>query len=262
MLKSTVSKALWVGRATSAVVGLAIMLALVVGVASAAFGANGDNFILGQLNRATAITKLVGNVAGGPALHVVNNKAEAGSRALQLGVAQGKPPLVVNPAAGKAKNLNADKLDGKDSTALVPGGVLPAGTTIRGHFEMDGHATGANQLIGGDSISFGYTLPSAPAVRVKQPSATAPAECPGISASPEAKPGNLCIYVQQKSNVSTFSPFLHNPRPTGANMFSNSAGAGGAFVFGTWAVTAPAAGEMSAAAQKQSDAPQQRPNVP
>ena len=35
--------------------GLPIVLALVVGVASAAFGASGGNFFLGRLNKATAI---------------------------------------------------------------------------------------------------------------------------------------------------------------------------------------------------------------
>lgn len=122
MIRSAVSKALWVGRATSAVVGLAIVLALVVGIASAAFGANGDNFILGVLNKATAKTQLNGNVSGGPALHVANNKTDAGSRALQLNVAKNKPPLTVNADAGKAVNLNADKLDGLDSAQLASTG--------------------------------------------------------------------------------------------------------------------------------------------
>ena len=123
MLKSTVSKALWVGRATSAVVGLAIVLALVVGVASAAVGANGQNFILGQLNKATAKTQLNGNVSGGPALQVNNTNTNAGSRALQLGVAQNKPPIVVNASAGKAANLNADEVDGNDSSEIGINGL-------------------------------------------------------------------------------------------------------------------------------------------
>jgi len=41
MLKSATSKVMWVGRATVFVVGLAVILALVLGVATAAFGANG-----------------------------------------------------------------------------------------------------------------------------------------------------------------------------------------------------------------------------
>jgi hypothetical protein len=41
-MRSAASKAMWVGRATVSVVGLAVIMALVLGVASAAFGANGD----------------------------------------------------------------------------------------------------------------------------------------------------------------------------------------------------------------------------
>lgn len=41
-------------------VGLTVTLAMVLGVATAAFGANGSNFILGRTNAATAITRLAG----------------------------------------------------------------------------------------------------------------------------------------------------------------------------------------------------------
>jgi hypothetical protein len=130
MLRSAASKIGWMARATTTVVGLVIMLALVLGIASTAFGANGGNFILGQLNKATAITQLAGNVSGGPALRVNNPNTAAGSRALQLGVAQGNPPLTVNANAGKATNLDADKLDGLDSSDLKPltANILPGGS--------------------------------------------------------------------------------------------------------------------------------------
>jgi hypothetical protein len=42
------------------VFGLALVLALMFGLATAAFGANGSNFILGQTNVATLITRLAG----------------------------------------------------------------------------------------------------------------------------------------------------------------------------------------------------------
>jgi hypothetical protein len=119
MLKSVFPKVAWVGRTASMVFGLALVLALVFGMASTALGANGGNFILGSLNNtATAITKLTGNVGGGPALQVSNPSTATGSTALDLQVATGKAPIKVNSNAGKATNLNADKLDGKDSTAL------------------------------------------------------------------------------------------------------------------------------------------------
>lgn len=119
MIRSAASKVMWVGRATVFLVGLAVILALVVGAAGTAFGANLDNFILGQINKATAVTQLNGNVPGGPALQVNNTRAEGGSKALQITVAQNRPPIQVNSTAGKATNLNADQLDGRDHSEFV-----------------------------------------------------------------------------------------------------------------------------------------------
>ncbi len=118
MIRSILGKLLWMARATSTVVGLAIMLALVVGVASAGFGATGGNFILGKANSAGAVSKLTASIAG-PALQLVNQSTASAATALSLNVASGKPPLKVNASAGKATNLNADRLDGLDSTRLV-----------------------------------------------------------------------------------------------------------------------------------------------
>jgi hypothetical protein len=74
MLRSAVRKVMWVGRATSAVVGLALVLALLFGVATAAFGADGDNFILGQTNVATLVTRLAGpDGVNGAMFEVQNN---------------------------------------------------------------------------------------------------------------------------------------------------------------------------------------------
>ena len=52
MLRSTVSKVMWVGRATVFLVGLSMMLAVVLGVASVALGANGDFFKVGPTSLA------------------------------------------------------------------------------------------------------------------------------------------------------------------------------------------------------------------
>lgn len=118
VLSSVLGKVLWVGRATVFLMGSALMLALVFGMASTAFGANGGNFILGSLNNtATAITKLTGTVGGNPALRVSNPSTATGSTALDLQVAAGKAPMKVNSSA-KVATLNADQLDGKDFTAF------------------------------------------------------------------------------------------------------------------------------------------------
>src|SRR5215218_11015193 len=120
MVRSVAKKVLWVGRATVFLMGLALMLALLFGMASTAFGANGGNFILGSLNNtATAITKLTGTIGGGPALRVSNPSTATGSTALDLQVATGKAPMKVNSST-KVTNLNADAVDGKDSSTFAP----------------------------------------------------------------------------------------------------------------------------------------------
>jgi len=118
MIRSAASKVMWVGRATVFLVGLAVILAVVLGVASTAFGANGGNFILGSLNNtATALTKLTGNV-NGSAMQVVNNNPDANDSAVNLSVQSGEAPMKVNSTT-KVASLNADQLDGKDATALA-----------------------------------------------------------------------------------------------------------------------------------------------
>ncbi len=51
MVRSTVGKVMWIGRATVFLVGLAVILALVLGVASTALGADGKPSLVGQLQR-------------------------------------------------------------------------------------------------------------------------------------------------------------------------------------------------------------------
>jgi hypothetical protein len=112
MLKSAVNKVLWVGRTTSAVVGLAILLGLVVGLTSAAFGANGQVWVLGQNNAATAITRLGGTEGvDGPMVRITNNDAGTNDTALALNVQEGESPLVVNRDT-LVTDLNSDQVDG------------------------------------------------------------------------------------------------------------------------------------------------------
>lgn len=120
MLKSILKKVAWVGRATVFMVGLTVVLAVVLGVATTALAATGGNFLLGKAN--TAVSYLTANVAG-PALRIINNSTASTATALNLSVASGRPPLTVNPSAGKATNLNADKVDGESFTC-------PAGTLL------------------------------------------------------------------------------------------------------------------------------------
>jgi hypothetical protein len=122
-MSSVVKKVMFVGRATVFMVGLAVILALTVGVASAAFGANGGNFILGQTNAATAITRLAGAAGvAGPSLQIDNNSTNAAATALDLQVEAGKAPMKVNSDTQVA-NLNADKVDGKSAGEIGVNGL-------------------------------------------------------------------------------------------------------------------------------------------
>jgi hypothetical protein len=119
MLRSAASKVMWVGRATVFTVGLAMIIALVLGVASTALAGNLDPLKLGTAkNVATKVTTMVGKVATGSSLVVKN---PSGGPALGLEANAGQAPVTVNAEAGTATNLSADKLDGRDSTQFIEG---------------------------------------------------------------------------------------------------------------------------------------------
>jgi hypothetical protein len=138
MLRSVVGKAMWLGRTASAVFGLALVLALVFGVAAVALGATGGNFLLGKVNTAGATSKLTSSVAGAT-LQLLNNGT---GTALNLVVPSGKAPMTVN-SSKKVANLNADELDGKDSTRLVEARADIDGSSSAGFRGILEHSEGA-----------------------------------------------------------------------------------------------------------------------
>ena len=75
---------------------------LIAGGTGTAYAANGGTFRLGQSNSATATTKLTNTK--GTALKVISKA--------------GTPPINVGSNSTKVPYFNADKLDGKDSTAF------------------------------------------------------------------------------------------------------------------------------------------------
>jgi hypothetical protein len=119
MVRSTVKKVMWVGRATVIMVGLTVIMAVVLGVASAALAGTGAGapFHLGNKNTVNAISRLVGSVDG-PMLLVENNSQGTKAAALSLQTDSGKPPMKVSSST-KVTNLNADQIDGKDSTEFL-----------------------------------------------------------------------------------------------------------------------------------------------
>ncbi len=119
--KTTLSRIWWLGRGTATVMGLAVLLALTVGLASTALAAvPGDPLKLGRLNAVNALTQLVGSTDDA-LLRVDNNSAGANATALNLRVERGRAPMTVSAGAGKATNLDADEVDGRGAGAFFSG---------------------------------------------------------------------------------------------------------------------------------------------
>ena len=117
MLRSAAGKVMWVGRATVFLVGLAVIVALMFGVATAALAGTGvgATFNLGKTNTVNAISKLVGSTAS--SMLVVDNNGTGSALSLEVG--SGHAPLTVNASAGKATNLNADRIDDREASSFA-----------------------------------------------------------------------------------------------------------------------------------------------
>lgn len=92
-MRSVLSKVMWVGRATVFLVGLAVVLALLFGVAAAALAGTGigATFSLGKLNSVNALSRLVG-INDGVMLSVDNDSAGSKATALALITKRGSRP--------------------------------------------------------------------------------------------------------------------------------------------------------------------------
>ncbi len=118
MLRRSATFVMLVGRIATFALGSVVLVGLALGPVSLGLAAAGDPLLAGKANNAaTKITSLVANLTG-PVLRLTNQGA---GPALELRV-QGGPPLRVNSEAVVA-NLNADKLDGLDSTQFVRQGA-------------------------------------------------------------------------------------------------------------------------------------------
>lgn len=119
MTKAVLARIWWLGRGTATVMGVAVMLALTVGLASTALAGTGigARFDLGKTNTVDAISSLVGSVAGST-LKIDNNSTGIGATALRLEVEPGKPPMSVNSTT-EVQGLNVDSLDSKNSSDFL-----------------------------------------------------------------------------------------------------------------------------------------------
>jgi hypothetical protein len=139
-MKNILHKLIQISKVIVFCVSLVAMLVPTALLSPTALADNpGDPLRLGEENSISgATTSLVGN--SDPTLEIVNRSSTTGSPALSLVVNPKVPPLVVNDTAGKAINLNADKLDGRDSTMFADG--------------TNGKANDADKLDGRDSTTF------------------------------------------------------------------------------------------------------------
>jgi hypothetical protein len=139
MIKTISSKVMWVGKVTTFCVDLAVTLALILGIGTAALAAvPGDPFKLGRTNTIDQISTLVGSASG--ALLKVDN--EGSGPALDLQVEEGEAPMKVDSST-KVTSLNADKLDGNDSSAFL--GVDDQAASATNADEVDNRD--ANELV-------------------------------------------------------------------------------------------------------------------
>jgi hypothetical protein len=99
----------------TAALGVATVLFCAMGGPAAAM--TGGNFILGHSNTAANQTTLTSSGAGTPALSLTNTGTSAGSLPLKLSGSTALPPFSTNSST-KVAHLNADELDGLDSTAF------------------------------------------------------------------------------------------------------------------------------------------------
>jgi hypothetical protein len=113
--KTVLSGIVRFARGTATMLGLAAMIAVVLGAGTAALAAApGDPFRLGRTNTIDAMSTLVGSGSG--ALFRINN--EGTGPALDLRVEPGEAPMNVNSPT-RVEDLNADLLDDQSASGFV-----------------------------------------------------------------------------------------------------------------------------------------------
>src|ERR671910_2822528 len=156
MLRSMVVKAMWVGRATVFLVGLAVILALVFSVTSAALAGTGvgATFNLGKKNTVNRLSQLVGSTDNA-LLRIDNNNAGTNATALDLQVEPGLTPMKVNSST-QVSNLNADLVDGRSASSFVANSTYRLGQgQERAGFTQDGGKVLSQSCLGGDRLLSG-----------------------------------------------------------------------------------------------------------
>ncbi len=133
-------------------------------------------------------------------------------------------------------SVTAAKLSGEVGPLL---GTLKSGQTLRGQFAIGGGNGDAVQT----GQSFAFPLANTPKAEVINPATATTAACPGITGSgqtPQAAPGQLCVYVTNTSSVSSAGVTIPGVALTRLGFGLEAIGESGIFsAAGQWAVTAP-----------------------
>ena len=117
-------------------------------------------------------------------------------------------------------------------------GTLKSGQTLRGMF-LVGEEGGEIAL---DGQSFQFPLANAPTANVIDPATATTAACPGITGTgqtPQAAPGQLCIYVTSKPNLGSLTVLGTALTRLGFGLEAIASAPGSFSATGQWAVTAP-----------------------
>jgi hypothetical protein len=127
-------------------IGVGVVLALVLGLATVALAAvPGDPFKLGKLNVINTTTTLQGGPPTstgllrlqrtdgiGAVLRVENNKPGGiAARGIDITVPANQTPISVNPDAGTATGLSADRLDGQDQEDFLSASRIYGKTALK-----------------------------------------------------------------------------------------------------------------------------------
>jgi len=118
-------------------------------------------------------------------------------------------------------------------------GTLRSGQTLRGVFNL---GTEASPNFISDGVSFFFPLAGAPTANPVLEANGSTANCPGLAGgnqqTPNASPGNLCVYVSAPSGEAE-SLEIKNSSRLGFGLRANAKGPGPYEITGFWAVTAP-----------------------
>lgn len=151
---------------------------------------------------------------------------------------------------GKEGTAGKNGEKGKEGSPWTAGGTLPAGKTETGTWAFTA-AENAGKVL----VPISFAIPLAKALEKERlhyvtfaeaHEGTAPAECPGSAADPEAASGNLCVYVvapyeaAQGTFDGIFEPASFGTTEgadTAGALLEFTAGAGEPKGWGTWAVT-------------------------